>query len=270
MSRGFDGSANGLYGAGITDKVTTAYTAHATARSYSIWAWRSGFGDGDVAPNGANNQRLWDKRTVSGQFEVIFWDGSGGANNDLFVFVRTWTTGGTWTWTKSPFKAWTNITLTYDGSSTANDPIVYYNGVSQTVTRATAPTGTIQTNTDAYMIGNTGVANRGWDGYLAEFAIWDRILSASEAAALGKGYSPLFFPASLVEYVPMIRDNISRKNAAPTITGTVVQPHLPIIYRSFVAPPRKVPRLPGAVVTASMRDFPKFFMRQPLTQGRLS
>jgi hypothetical protein len=28
----------------------------------------------------------------------------------------------------------------------------------------------------------------------------------------------------------MLRDNVSRKNAAPTVTGTAVQPHPKVIY----------------------------------------
>jgi hypothetical protein len=67
---------------------------------------------------------------------------------------------------------------------------------------------------------------------LAEFAVWDVILNAAEGAALtGDGISPLLIrPASIVEYVPMVRENLSYKLAAPTITGTAVQPHPPVLH----------------------------------------
>jgi hypothetical protein len=131
--------------------------------------------------------------------------------------------------------AWHHIVITYDGGSTANDPVIYVDGASVTVTELAAPVGTINTaNTGAYVLGNRAAGDRNMDGMLGEFAAWDAILDAAEARALGtRGYSPqMIRPQSLVEYVPMVRDNVSLKRAAPTITGTAVQPHPRVIYPS--------------------------------------
>ncbi len=105
---------------------------------------------------------------------------------------------------------------------------MFIDGSSVTVTRVGAgPTGSIVTNTDPYVIGNRGAGDRNWDGQFAEFAIWDGVaLNGQEAAALARGYSPLLIrAASLAEYLPLLRNNVSIKLAAPTITGTAVQPH---------------------------------------------
>ena len=67
---------------------------------------------------------------------------------------------------------------------------------------------------------------------IAEFAVWDAILTADEFAMLGAdGFSPLLIrPQSLVEYVPLVRDNVSRKLSIGTLTGAAAQPHPRIIY----------------------------------------
>jgi len=42
------------------------------------------------------------------------------------------------------------------------------------------------------------------DGYIAELAIYDRVLAAGEVAAFDAGFSPLCNPNGLVDYVPLI------------------------------------------------------------------
>lgn len=187
MARSFDGSSG---------SVTTGLTAHATLRSYSIYTYRVGDGE-------AGSGRIFDKRASGGaQTEQLIQQGAGLTN---YMYRRAWTTGGDWTFARPAGGEWHQIGITYDAGSTANDPVFYVDGVSQAVTEFAAPTGSVVNNADAYMLGNRSADDRTWDGRLAEFAVWDAILTPAEMAALGQGVSPLLIrPQSLVSYVPLL------------------------------------------------------------------
>lgn len=212
-------------GSGTTDSVVTALTSHSTTRSYSIWANRNGSGGGSLG-------RMFEKRTSGAQVELLY------VNNNLhtsYNYSRNWS-GATADWeiAQPGTGSWNHVGVTYDGGSSANTPVMYLNGVSQSVTTNVAASGSINTNSDPYVIGNRTNDNaRVWDGSLAEFAIWNVILDAAEMAALGAGISPLLIrPASLVLYVPLVRELLDVKNAPPTKTGTAVQPH-PRVYQPY-------------------------------------
>ncbi|MGB3072734.1 MAG: LamG domain-containing protein, partial [Candidatus Moraniibacteriota bacterium] len=53
---------------------------------------------------------------------------------------------------------WAHVVVTYDRTSTANDPVIYVNGVSQSVTELSAPTGTANDETGTSL-------QIGYDGY---------------------------------------------------------------------------------------------------------
>lgn len=196
---------------GTTDLITTTLTAHAVQRTYFVRAWQTGLGGGSLG-------RMFEKRVAGVQVEVLRTGGAAGA----WEYTRTWTGESRWSFTTPSSGAWHSVVLTYDSGSAANDPVVWLDGASVTVTTVTRGTTAVTDNTDAYVIGGrTPTPSRTWDGNLAEFAVWDRILSNDERTALDKGFSPLFLPG-LVEYVPLWRDVVSFKNAQPTATGTTV------------------------------------------------
>ena len=209
------------------DKITTGFTSHATQRTYSIWAFTDGAG-------GGNRGRFFEKRVAGAEVELLYYN-TADANQPFVHYVRSWSgTNGEWRTPTSSLTtgAWVNIIVTYDAGATTNDPAIYLNGVSQTITQLVGdPTGSVDTNTDAYVIGARGNdAIRNFDGKEAEFAIWDRILTADEIAGISKGFSPLFFLRSLVSYSPLIRNMVDLKNGAITDTGTTEFAHPRIIY----------------------------------------
>jgi len=54
---------------------------------------------------------------------------------------------------------------------------------------------------------NNGSANAGFTGSIAEVAVWNEDLTATEIAILAKGLSPLFIkPQNLVLYIPLVRN----------------------------------------------------------------
>lgn len=211
-----------------SDKIATTLTTHGDQRTYSIWFYRT-----TGATGNSRFTRIMHKAATSARDEMIYWeDDDGVAPNNIIVYYRLFSTQeGAWRISNlGYYDAWHHLCITYDSTSTSNDAVIYLDGVSQTVTEDTAPTGTRVDNSEVMNIGNRADGARSWYGALAEFAAWDRILTADEIASLAKGYSPSFFTRSLVSYEPMLRDNINKKIAASTITGTTVSAHPRIIY----------------------------------------
>lgn len=228
-----------------TTKITTSYTTHNTQRTYSIWAIREGEGEGNLG-------RYFEKRVAGAQVELLFNQSSADV-----AFARS--TGGIWTCARPTANVWHNIIITYDYGTLSNDPIPYIDGVAQSLTSSTDPSA-IADNTDAYVIGNRGSDDaRTWDGGLCEFAIWNRILTAAEAASIGAdAFSPLFYPASLVFYAPMIRNVFDYKGTgALTETATAVRAHPRIIYPS----PAQIRRYTTIAAAGGKTDWPKFQRR---------
>lgn len=184
------------------------------------------------------------KDAFTGEYREIFWSGGAwSANFHTFVqhdssymaFGSNWTTQESrWSIPVPTDGVWTNDVWTYDFGSSANLPVAYRDGVSQTITIRANPIGTADYAKDdgnlrigAYQDGSAEY----WLGKIAEFAIWNRILTAAEAAILGKGYSPLFIPNGLVFYAPLIRNVPDLKGGGSgTVTNAAVFAHPRIIY----------------------------------------
>ena len=157
----------GIWGVASTDKITSALTAHNATRTYEIWAYRTGAG-------GSSLGRMFDKNVAGTQTELLYFDSGSDYN-----FSRNWTTQGQWSIETPSASVWHHIVVTYDSSLATNDPIIYLDGVTQTLVLNTNPTGTILTNADGYIVGNRANDNaRNWAGSLDEFRISDSIRSA--------------------------------------------------------------------------------------------
>lgn len=200
---------------GTTDKITLAEQVSGNTFSVSIWAYidsagSSGFGN------------LWRRASST---TVLY------INSTEIVFEVDFTAGsdGQWGFARPSTGTWHNIVLTYNGSAAANDPILYVDGVSQTITGDGNPTGTFLVGTGGYMIGNNVAATQPFDGRLAEFAEWTRVLTASEVGSLADGFSPDFLLANRTTYVPMVRNVTNFQGAAPTVVGTAVIEHPRVI-----------------------------------------
>ena len=185
---------------------------------------------------------------ATGTYREIFWMGGAWPSNFHsfcqedgggwgLTFKSGCTTGtqhGAWSIGNAGDTAWHNRVITYDYTSVSNDPLSYLDGVSQTVTERATPTGSPRYSEDTSNL-RLGAYSDGsaeyWDGRIAEFAIWNRILTAAEAAILGDGFSPAFIPNGLVFYAPMIRGLQDLKSGnVGTATNAVVYPHPRIIY----------------------------------------
>jgi hypothetical protein len=122
------------------------------------------------------------------------------------AFYRNWSGAlGIWQTSTNPFTtgALAMITVTYDGSSAANVPVIYYNGVSQAVSTTASPSGTLSlTGADGFSIGAL-TATVGVDEKVYAVTAYNRILSQQE-----------------------ITDAYSTRQAIPTRSGLVFAPQL--------------------------------------------
>jgi hypothetical protein len=210
-------------GSGSGDRVTTAFTAHATQRSYGVWIYPSDGGD--------SIKRVFEKRTNSGQVELVIYNTS----QFRIEYERQWSgLRGRWSTPSFVADAWTHLGITYDSSNSSNDAVFYKNGTAQPVTVLNVPTGAAENNTDPYIIGNRGDGTRTFGARLAEFAIWDRILTPDEWISIGRGLSPVCYPKDLRCYVPMIRDGLDLINGVCTVTGASPRTHPPVMSRRGV------------------------------------
>lgn len=214
MARGFSGSTS-TTGSGSTDVVTTTYASMPTVISGSMWIYPNGHG-------GGGRGRIFDMGSLS----VLFMNDNENNAPNQYTFGTNNSTN--WSFTAPSQNAWHQIGFVFNTSTLAT-PTIYIDGASVTVS---ANGGETAVSAGTWRFGNRSDGLRGWDGLLAEGALWSAGLDAFEFAALGRGYSPILIrPQSLVLHEPMLRDNVSTLLAAATITGTAVQPHSPIIMR---------------------------------------
>lgn len=225
MARGF-GTTSGV---GATDVISTTLTSLGTRSWWILANRRAAHGviarmwDEDLDGVGvASGSALVDRHfTVANTFD--FMQGFNSVHGQWRIDTSSLSNG-----------SWFSIGVSYDTVNIANNPIIYLNGTKLTVgagiTEVSSPSGVAAAGSSSLTIGNDDSGIRAWDGSLAEFVVWSSILDDGEFASLNKRYSPaLIRPASLVRYIPMVQANVNLKGAAPSITGTAVQPHPRII-----------------------------------------
>lgn len=161
---------------GSTDYVAEPFSRSSAKRTYFIRFQADGTGGGGFG-------RFWDKDgAAGGDLECnCFFDGS------TITFQQAFDGGanGVWTIPHTTTGSAFSLTVVFDGSSSSNDPVMYIDGVSKTVTETTAPLGNRYSNAEGFSIGNRAWdQGRGWNGWLADFLMFDELLTASEAESL--------------------------------------------------------------------------------------
>jgi Concanavalin A-like lectin/glucanases superfamily len=134
-----------------------------------------------LTAGGNSTGRLFDKTTW-----IFFGNNSTATNTFTFEHARAGTIGR-WRMPSSTmaFSAWQHVAVSYDGSSTTNDPVFYYNGASVTVTEMSTPTSTIADDSaNEFYIGNRSGGTRVFDGYLFDARIYNRVLAAKEISTI--------------------------------------------------------------------------------------
>ena len=150
----------------------------------TITAWVYGRSDGEGGygriadkSSGPAPTNGWDLYVMDdpGQREVALSYDFTGADADFRTNLLSW-----------PLNSWFHVAVTYDNSSSSNDPKFYINGVEHTNTSKNAPTGSFVSDASYnFTIGNRANAtDRTFDGYIDDVRVYDRIISPAEIMAL--------------------------------------------------------------------------------------
>jgi len=137
-----------------------------TNLTVDAWIYLEGWGQ-------SNYGRVLQKSTVADILSGwgIWVDGSAGNIN----FLRGWTTTyGQWLTPSGSLSLdnWYHVVVVYKSSSVSNDPIVYINGISQTITEFSAPAGAFESDNNANLwIGRRQDGNRAFNGIIDEVRI---------------------------------------------------------------------------------------------------
>ena len=92
-----------------------------------------------------------------------------------------------------PLNEWTHVAVTYNNSSTSNNPSFYINGISATVTEGTAPSGTVvdDSSQDLFIGNNTG-GDRTFAGGISSASIYKTIIDAQTIKQFAKSrFTPM-------------------------------------------------------------------------------
>jgi hypothetical protein len=165
LVRGF-GSTLGV---GTTDALTMPSQAWTDDWAISVWAYRTGT---------PTNPRIVETNNGE-QIPILFWSSGVSAWQ---IQRKTSNTTGIWTISAATNTSeWYHLVATQSGIGT---PAFYVNGVTASPSVTQAPSGTQSNAAGTVSIGNRTGGDRGWDGLIAGFARWDRVLTAAEAWAL--------------------------------------------------------------------------------------
>lgn len=132
---------------------------------------------------GGNLGRLYHKKSSTSGIPSIMIDNRGGADGTwaLRFEYSFQSVVGIWATSDNSLvqNKWHNIVITYDASSTSNDPIVWIDGKKYStgagLTERQTPSGSAPTDTNNGYIGNRSDAIRNWDGLIAYCAVFDRL-----------------------------------------------------------------------------------------------
>ena len=127
------------------------------------------------------------------------------------------------------YSTWHHIAITdaYTGTNVSSDITCYIDGTACTTYYSSGSSYSTETINGTFNIGSTS-----FNGYAGEIALYNRVLTATEVAALAKGYSPANILNGLKTYIPLINGtplDIKSGNHATTVTNATASTHLPII-----------------------------------------
>ena len=152
---------------------------------------------------------------------LLYTNPTSGSTSKLNISIPFSTTAGGWVTTNYEinFGVWQHIAITYDGSSTSNEAIMYFNGISVSVYNSTSPVGTISADTADLYIGNNSATTRSFNGSMASVATYNTAKSADEVYAIYQ-QGITYDESSLSGLVGLWRMGDDTSKAYPTIADS--------------------------------------------------
>jgi hypothetical protein len=125
-----------------------------------------------------------DSRLIERSADRI-WFISVAGSEFAIQYAHSFTSGGRNASTADniPYNTWFHFAITYNANSTANNPIIYINGLDISATIGGTPTGTRALSTST-TIGSALTADRPYDGNISDFRMFNKILTPSEIDAI--------------------------------------------------------------------------------------
>jgi len=140
---------------------------------------------------GANGMPVVKRGSDSGWYIATI--GASG-NTCQFGLVVRWDNWAFWRTTSTDiiFNEWIHIAVSYDNSSTSNNPTIYINGVSVAVTEVTSPSGTYESDaSDNLNIGGEA-GSFTTDGAISSIALHQTVLDAQTISQMAKSrFTPM-------------------------------------------------------------------------------
>ena len=164
--------------ANLWNSIIGASAASNKQMSFSVWINKSGDGGssaGRIFAFGSTGVELYTDGDEQLHFDVDF------SGDD-----------GEWETANNVIKlsTWHHIVVTYNANSASNDPKIYIDGIPVALTEDSTPTGALSSFYNPCYIGEINGKGGGWQGLMADFAVWNSILSEDEVKAI---YNSHFF-----------------------------------------------------------------------------
>jgi hypothetical protein len=191
MALGLNRTAVEFAGGASGDGIDFGYLPHTNRlprRSYSVWIYA------DAAPVGTSDVIMAPFSDEAGVAIFLTTDRRIQYYSKNTVNLGAWMTPVN----SVPLTAWTHILVTMDiGDGSTNDPVIYINGVAQSLTETSTPSGALKLNNEPgvnFVIGNwktsTEDYSRAFDGKIQDPRVYNRIVNQAEATALTNGGTP--------------------------------------------------------------------------------
>ena len=202
--------------------------------TFEVWIYPDSYGQLDAG-------RVFDKDE-----RLIFVDGYDASRHCLDFIQHFSDVNGLW---RTPTDSiitdqWYHVAVIYDGSSTTNDPIVYINGVSQTLNEVDTPSGTALSDAENVLLigkrlndpGGEYGGYRAFDGIIDEVRISSGVRSAGWVSTeFNNQNNPSAFYTVGIEEIGEIPENPIIFNEFPQNQSTeiTIDPMLSIQIRDY-------------------------------------
>jgi len=204
--------------------IRTGYSTHTTRKTFAFWVSKNGTGN--------NLGRVFSKMNEgnSGEMESFRWNGSG---RWALEVRRASASLATWIWPLNPTSStWYFMVITLDKTENLSPVSTFWVNGTQ-ISPFSVNVGSSSPfevgDTQPYIIGNRSDAQRTLNGNIAEYAMWDRVLSDNEIKSISAAGCPLYALDGMVSYLDLINDVVNWKRGTPTVVGTTVIRHPPIL-----------------------------------------